>query len=239
MIVALIVVRTVAMTRRSAHYAIALGLAAALCLAMPASAQDFKAATSAVPVPAEVSSAIRGVLSPVSTSVTSGSSAYCEIWMRTSIPANAASGNPPLGVNYGQFVDGEIVGAIHLDVAVKDFRNQPVKPGTYLMRYGLQPVDGNHQGVSDFRDFLLLTPAAQDTTSDNLSDNDMYALSRKATTTGHPSVWSLVPTDSAPTLLPGTKQDTNEDLWTVYFKAAAGSSPLTVGLVIFGHAATP
>jgi len=227
------------MISRSAHYVIALGIVTALCLASAASAQDFKAATTAVPVPPEISSAIRGVLSPVSGSVTSGGNPYCEIWMRTSIPANASAGNPPLGVNYGQFVDGEIVGAIHFDVDTKDFRNQPVKPGTYLMRYGLQPVDGNHQGVSDFRDFLLLTPAAQDTTTANLSDNDMYALSRKATTSGHPSIWSLVPTDSAPTLLPGTKQDTNEDLWTVYFKAAAGSSPLTVGLVISGHAATP
>jgi hypothetical protein len=227
------------MIRRSARRVVAAAFAAALCFASSAAAQDYKATTSAVPVPSEISDAIRGVLSPVSTSVTSGGSPYCEIWVRTSIPANTASANPPLGVNYGQFVDGEVVGAIHFDVAVKDFRNQPVKPGTYVMRYGLQPVDGNHQGVSDYRDFLLLTPPAQDTAVANLADNDMYALSRKSTTTGHPSVWILVPTDSAPTLLPATKQDTDENFWAVYFKAAAGSSPLTVGLVISGHAATP
>jgi hypothetical protein len=229
------------MIRRSAHHVVVVAVAfvAALCLPSSAAAQDYKAATSAVPVPSEISDAIRNVLSPVSTSVTSAGNPYCEIWIRTSIPANTASANPPLGVNYGQFVDGEVVGAIHFDVAVKDFRNQPVKPGTYVMRYGLQPVDGNHQGVSDFRDFFLLTPADQDTAVANLADNDMYVLSRKSTTTGHPSVWSLVPTDSAPTLLPGTKQDTDENFWAVYFKAAAGSSPLTVGFVIFGHAATP
>lgn len=227
-----------AMFRRSARYALALVLSVAFSFAASAAAQDFKAATTGVPVPAEISSAIRGVLSPVSVSVTSAGSPYCEIWLRSSIPASG-SGNAPLGVNYAQFVDGEVVGAIHFDVAVKDFRNQPVKAGTYVMRYGLQPVDGNHQGVSDFRDFLLLTPPEQDATAANLSDNDMYALSRKATTSGHPSVWSLLPTDGAPTLLPGTKQDTNEDFWAVYFKAAAGSSPLTVGLVISGHAATP
>lgn len=227
------------MIRRCAPCITALCIAAAFCFATSAVAQDYKAATTAVPVPAEISSAVRGVLSPVSVSVTSAGSPYCEIWMRTTIPASATAGNPPLGVNYAQFVDGEIVGAIHLDVAVKDFRNQPVKPGTYVMRYGLQPVDGNHQGVSDYRDYFLLTPATQDTSVANLADNDMYALSRKTTTTGHPSVWSLVPTDSAPTLLPATKQNSDEDFWAVYFKAAAGSSPLTVGLVISGHAATP
>lgn len=234
----MILAMVAATARRSAHYFVALAIAAALSFATSAVAQDFKASTTAVPIPAEISSAVRGVLSPVSVSVTSSGSPYCEIWMRSSIPASS-SGNAPLGVNYSQFVDGEIVGAIHFDVAVTDFRNQPVKPGTYIMRYGLQPVDGNHQGVSDFRDFLLLTPPAQDTTAANLSDNDMYALSRKATTTGHPSVWSLVPTDGAPTLLPGTKQNTDESFWAVYFKAAAGSAPLTVGLVISGHAATP
>ena len=226
------------MIRRFPRSIVAVAVAAALFPAL-AAAQDYKAAVSAVPVPAEISSAVRGVLSPVSVSVTSAGSPYCEIWMRTTIPASATAGNPPLGVNYAQFVDGEIVGAIHLDVAVKDFRNQAVKPGTYVMRYGLQPVDGNHQGVSDYRDYFLLTPASQDTSIANLADNDMYVLSRKTTTTGHPSVWSLVPTDSAPTLLPATKQNSDEDFWAVYFKAAAGSSPLTVGLVISGHAATP
>lgn len=226
------------MIRRCAPHFAALCITASFCFATSAAAQDYKAATTAVPVPAEISSAVRGVLSPVSVSVTSGGSPYCEIWMRSTTPASSAS-SAPLGVNYAQFVDGEIVGAIHFDVAVKDFRNQPVKPGTYVMRYGLQPVDGNHQGVSDFRDFFLLTPADQDANAANLSDNDMYALSRKSTTTGHPSVWSLVPTDTAPTLLPATKQNSDEDFWAVYFKAAAGSSPLTVGLVISGHAATP
>lgn len=227
--------------RSSSRFAIiVLACAAALFFAASASAQGFKAAVSAVPVPPEISSAVRAVLSPVTVSVTtSDAKPYCEIWTRTSIPANSASGNPPLGVNYGRLVDGEIVGAIHFDVPVTDFRNQPVKPGTYVLRYGLQPVDGNHQGVSDYRDFLLLTPADQDTSTANLADNDMYTLSRKSTTTGHPSVWSLVPTDGAPTLLPATKQDTDENFWAVYFKAAVGTSPMTIGLVISGHAATP
>ncbi len=226
------------MIRRSALYFVAVALAAALSLAGPASAQDYKAAVSAVPVPAEVSAPVRGILGAVSLSVTGPSGPYCEIWMRAAIPA-AAQASTALGVSYGQLIDGEIVGAIHFDGAVKDFRNQPVKPGTYILRYGLQPVDGNHQGVSDYRDFLLLTPPDQDTSAANLADKDMYVLSRKATTSGHPSVWSLVPTDGAPTLLPGTKQDTSEDLWTLYFTAAIGTSPMTIALVISGHAATP
>lgn len=229
------------MIRRSpSRFAIlAMAFAAALTFAAAAQAQGFKASVTAVPVPAEISPAVRGLLSPVTVSVTGpDGQPYCEIWTRTSIPA-ATSASAPLGVNYGHMADGEIVGAIHFDVPVKDFRNQPVKPGTYILRYGLQPVDGNHQGVSDYRDFLLLTPPDLDTSAANLSDNDLYTLSRKSTTTGHPSVWSLVPTDSAPAVLPGAQQNTDENFWAVYFKAAVGTSPTTIGLVISGHAATP
>lgn len=227
--------------RSSSRFAIiALVCAATLGVASSAGAQGFKAAVGTAPVPSEISSAVRATLSPVTVAVTTADGKpYCEIWLRISIPASSSSGSALLGVNYNQLIDGEVFGAIHFDVPVTDFRNQPVKPGTYVMRYGLQPVDGNHQGVSDYRDFLLLTPAVQDTSAAKLSDNDMYALSRKSTTTGHPSVWSLIPTDSAPTLLPGTKQNSDESFWAVYFKAAAGTSPITVGLVISGHAATP
>ena len=218
--------------------AIVLAAAALFSGAVVAQAQDFKAAVGSTPVPSEIQSSVRSLLAPVSTNVTSGNSPYCEIWTRASIPV-ASIPATALGVTYTTLVEGEIVGAIHFDVLVKDFRNQAVQPGTYILRYGQQPVDGNHQGVSDYRDFLLLTPPAQDNSADNLADKDLYVLSRKTTTTGHPSVWSMVPTDSAPTLLPGIKANTDEQFTAAYFKATVGTSPITIGLVISGHAQTP
>lgn len=223
------------MIRRSTYYFAGIAFVALLCLAPVASAQDYKAAVGSVPVPPEVSAPVRTVLSPASTSVTGASGPFCEIWLRAGIPA-AAQPTSTLGVVYGQLVDGSLVGAIHFDAAVKDFRNQAIQPGTYLLRYALQPVDGNHQGVSSYRDFLLLTPAAADTTVANLADNDLYALSRKASAAGHPSVWSLVPMDGAPTLLPGIVHDTSDDFWVLYVKAAIGRSPMTLALVLVGHA---
>lgn len=221
-----------------AAFAIACAPLFSLVSARMASAQDFKVVVGSTPVPAEIAAPIHALLAPVPTNVSSGSAPYCEIWTRASIPAASTPSNA-LGVSYTTLVEGEIVGAIHFDAAVKDFRNQAVQPGDYILRYALQPVDGNHQGVSDYRDFLLLTPVAQDDSADNLADKNLYALSRKTTTTGHPSVWSLVPTDSAPTLLPGIKADTDEEFTAVYFKAAVGTSPTTIGLVISGHAQMP
>ncbi len=225
------------MIRRSQYFA-GLAVVALLCFSSAAAAQDYKAAASTAPVPPEISAPVRALLNPASISVTGPSGPLCEIWLRAAIPA-AAQPATALGVSYGQLVDGAIVGAIHFDAAVKDFRNQTVQPGTYVLRYALQPVDGNHQGVSDYRDFLLLTPAAADTDAANLADNDLYVLSRKASGAGHPSVWSLVPANGAPASLPGVAHDTSSDFWVLYMKAAVGTSPTTLGLVIVGHAEQP
>jgi hypothetical protein len=210
----------------------------ALLLASAAAAQDYKAAAGTAAPPQELSAAVKADLEPGSIDVTGPSGPLCEIWLRKDIPA-AAQANAGLGVTFGQLIDGSLIGAIHFDGPVKDFRNQSIKPGTYTLRYGLQPVDGNHQGVSDYRDFLLLGPAALDTSTDNLADKDMYNMSRKASGAGHPSVWSLVPADSAPKSLPGISHDTSEDFWIVYFKAPVGASPVTLGLVVVGHAEQP
>ena len=43
-----------------------------------------------------------------------------------------------------------------------DYRDQPIAKGVYTMRYGLQPVNGDHLGVSTYRDYSLLLPAAKD-----------------------------------------------------------------------------
>jgi hypothetical protein len=206
-------------------------IVAALCFASVAAAQDYKAAAGTSPAPTDLSADVRAALADGSINVTGPSGPYCEIWLRKDIPAGP-SANTALGVTFGTMVDGSLFGAIHFDGPVKDFRNQPIKPGTYTLRYGLQPVDGNHQGVSDYRDFLLLEPAASDAATANFADNDLYAMSRKASGAGHPSVWSLIPPDSAPATLPGVVHDTSDDFWVVYFNAPGVGK---MGLVVVGH----
>jgi hypothetical protein len=222
------------MNRKTMHFIFGSILATLFAASFAASAfaQDYRATAGTSPAPAELSADVRASLADGSINVTGPSGPYCEIWLRKDIPA-AASPNTALGVTFGTLVDGSLFGAIHFDGPVKDFRNQPIKPGTYTLRYGLQPVDGNHQGVSDYRDFLLLGPAANDTTTATLADNDMYVTSRKASGAGHPSVWSMIPPDSAPASLPGVVHDTSDDFWVVYFNAPVAGK---MGLVVVGHA---
>jgi hypothetical protein len=213
---------------------------AALFAASSAAAQTYEVETVNVPAPQELAVPVRDALSSNAVRVSGPQGILCEIWLRKAVPASATPSGE-LGVAYGQLSDGTLVGAIRFAAAAKDYRQQETKPGVYTLRYALQPVDGNHQGVSPYRDYLLLAPAAADTSVASLNDKDMYALSRKASGTGHPSVWSLVAADGAPSALPGIVHQDDGDLWVVYFQAPlqpAGSalSPVKIGLVIVGHA---
>jgi hypothetical protein len=217
--------------RRSLTTAIAF-----LVFATTAPAQ-YKLESSAAPAPGDLAAAIRDSLADNALHVSGPSGPLCEIWLRKSIP-EAASPDTSLGVNFGQITQGALVGVMKLDAKDNDYRNQPTQPGVYTLRYMLQPVDGNHQGVSPYRDYLLAVPAALDPSAADMPTADLLKASRKAAGTGHPSVWSLVPGDTAPPSLPGIAHQDDGDLWIAFFQAPL-AKPVTMGLVVMGHAAEP
>jgi hypothetical protein len=210
-------------------------LAVAAAFASVASAQ-YKMESSSAPAPQELTASVRGDFSAKAMQVAGPSGPFCEIWLRKSIPA-AATPDTSLGVNFGQIPQGALVAAIKFDAQGADYRGQPIKPNVYTLRFMLEPVNGNHQGVSPYRDFLLAVPAALDTSDATIPTDELLKLSRKASGTGHPSVWSLVPADSAPATLPAiAHQQEDTDLWIVYFQAPL-ATPVKMGLVVVGHAA--
>ena len=221
--------------RMSALKLIAAALAFTL-ISTAASAQ-YKLESSATPAPADLAAPVRDALGPDALHVTGPSGAVCEIWLVKSLKP-AATPDTSLGVNFGQIPQGALVGAVKFDVKNSDYRNQPIQPGVYTLRFMLQPVDGNHQGVSPYRDYVLAVPAALDTSAADIPTPDLLKLSRKAAGTGHPSVWSLVPADTAPATLPAIAHQDDGDLWVAFFNAPI-APPVKMGLVVVGHAAEP
>jgi hypothetical protein len=217
----------------------AFATAAVFALAATAAAQNYSATTVKEPAPSELSAAVRATLGEEAIQVKGPQGVLCEVWLRKDIPA-AASAGMQLGVAYPQLAPGTLVGAIRFPAQVIDFRNQKIKPGVYTLRYELNPVDGDHQGVAPQRDFLLLGPAAGDASTDTLGFKPLVALSKQTTGSNHPSVWSLMPPDGAPAQLPAVApQDSdNGTIQVLFFKAdlgAAGSAkPTTIGLVVVG-----
>ena len=75
-----------------------------------------------------------------------------------------------------------------------DFRGQALKPGTYTLRYGLQPDDGNHLGTTEsgVRDFLVGCPPDKDTSPKRIEEiKDVFKMSASVAGGTHPAIFLL------------------------------------------------
>ena len=115
----------------------------------------------------------------------------------------------------------------------KEIRGKTVTPGVYTLRFALQPQNGDHLGVSPFREYLLISPAAADTDAKPLGFDGVVAISKQTTGASHPAALSLDPPVASAAPL---STYTNEmDLKGIVFevKTAAGGS-LKFGLILLG-----
>lgn len=152
----------------------------------------------------------------------------CELWLRSQIPTGPKSAEQ--AVSLPEVAHGTLVGVIRFPAAYSDRRGQTIKPGTYTMRYSYYPQNGDHQGVAPQRDFLLLTPADVDKDLKSLpSFDDLVAMSRKASGTPHPAVFSFWKEEEA--FEPGLKQLGEHD-WVLYTNAGG----IKLGIILVGKA---
>lgn len=154
----------------------------------------------------------------------------CEIWFGKNIQTTK---DEVAGANFGQLGEGTFVGVINFPADASDFRGQGLKAGYYTLRYGLILQDGNHLGVSPARDFLLASPITEDKDpAARMKIDDLLKLSRNASGTGHPSVWSLVQVDS-PEGLPKAVKNEHEHV-ILETKVPTKAGDVTIGLIVVG-----
>lgn len=206
------------------------------CASGNASAQSYKAEALNEAPPSELSAAIRNALFATGIRVSGPSGPVCDLWLGKAVPEKA---NAPqtLGVVFPQLAQGTLVGALRLPNSTKDYRKQLIKAGVYTLRYALVPENGNHMGVAPQRDFVLASPAAADQDASTLTIDQTIALSRKATGSNHPSVWSLAPPEDHPKSLPTILHLDEGDQWLVEFSLTfGGASAVPMALVVVGSA---
>lgn len=133
---------------------------------------------------------IAGELSPGGVrAVVSKGPVTLDFWWVAALPMKAGSGQP----SWADLEEGTLVGAVNVAAEFRDVRGRVIKPGVYTLRYGIQPSDGDHLGVSPYREFLLLSPAAVDLDPVALGHDGTIALSKQAIGGSHPGVWSIDP----------------------------------------------
>jgi len=212
---------------------------------MSVRAQEYKVEALKEGPPAVLSAAIEGAMNEQGYRVIDGEgNTYAEFWLRKAIPASGKPTGPRGAVLYPILAEGELLGALRFPGEGHDSRGQTIAKGVYTLRYGLQPVNGDHLGVSPFRDYALLLPAAKDTALAPLAQKELESDSAEAAGTSHPAVLMLIaPPESASTTEPTMAHDQEKDLWgaviplSLDVKGASGPITLPVQLIVVGAAA--
>ncbi len=187
--------------------------------------------------PSGLADKVTAALNPNGQQIAAGGSTIGTVWLVKQLEAKADF-KPSLSVKY-PLTPGQLVGVI--EVAKKseftDFRGQDVATGLYTLRYGQQPVDGNHVGTSDLADFLLAIPAKLDTDPALLKMSEaMHKLSAKTAGSNHPAIFSLLP-PKAVEKTPALTHDSSKHFWILSLTAdgkagdAAVKVPLRVVIV--------
>ena len=152
----------------------------------------------------------------------------CELWLRSPIPTGAKSDQQ--AITLPEVEHGTFMGIIQFSMKYSDRRGQTVMPGVYTMRYSYFPQNGDHQGAAPQRDFLLLTPIAVDK---DLAAKPVFAdlmeMSRKASGTPHPSVFSFWKEEES--FEPGLKLLGEHD-WVLYTNMGG----IKLGIILVGKA---
>jgi len=152
--------------------------------------------------PADLAPAVASLLQPGGVKAVVGG-ATLDIWWVQSIGGDGG---------WSGVESGTLVGAIRVSGAFKEIRGKVVAPGVYTLRYGQQPQNGDHLGISPYRDFLLLSPASADTDPKVLGFDGVVALSKQVIGTSHPASLSIDPPEDAPGAVLATyKNDSGHD----------------------------
>ena len=142
--------------------------------------------------PKELSSPILEQLSPLGYKILSeNGKPLAEIWLRKQIATKKKPSGPEGAVQFPFLEEGELLGVVRFLQEAHDHREQSILPGLYTVRFGLHPINGDHLGVSPYRDYGLLLPAEKDS---KLAAPDRKALesaSAEASGTNHPAVLLL------------------------------------------------
>jgi hypothetical protein len=162
--------------------------------------ESIKAESLKQPPPPSLSPEIRGSVSDdVYRVLDQQGSPFAEVWLRKGIPAAHKPEGPKAAIQFPFLADGELIGVLQFATEGHDYREQPIAKGVYTMRYGLQPVNGDHLGVSTYRDYILLLPATKDRALAAPKRKALEERSAESAGTSHPASFLLLtpPADAA------------------------------------------
>lgn len=174
--------------------------------------------------PAELSAGVQSRLAPAAKVLVG--EATLEIWLVQQLEKNGE------GPGWSSVESGTLAGAIRVSGTFKEIRGKVVKPGVYTLRYGQQPQNGDHLGISPFREFLLISPAAIDKDPKVLGFDGVVALSKEVIGTAHPASLSIDPPEDAPGAVLSTYQNESGHDGVVFQIGSIKFGLIVAGLIV-------
>ncbi len=141
--------------------------------------------------PDELAGAIRSVLQPTVIRLAEKGKPFFELWLRKEL--RLAQMPPTDAFALTAVKEGTVLGALKVHQQRRDFRDEEIPPGVYVLRLGLLPEDGDHLGTSPTRTFALLTPARKDRKLAALDYEELVEASSTVNAAEHPSNLNLQP----------------------------------------------
>ena len=219
---------------------ILVGLVLALQSSAPGQEGKFAAKAAANPPPKELAAPAQKLFAANSLQfLDEGGKVVGEFWFRPTVPADATPEQIKNGITWREVKQTEIIAAVRFEQDWTDYRKQKVKAGVYTLRLGYQPADGDHQGSSDFQEFLVLCAADKDKGAAALGVKEMVELSGSSIGATHPGVFMLSPNPKAagPNIVAAPKShwvlQTKSEVMTGGNKTGA---QMGIGLNVVGHA---
>jgi hypothetical protein len=205
--------------------------------------EPFKIEAMKQPPPTELAAEVRDTISGEGYRVVDGEGkSYAEIWVRKAVPASEKPGAPKGAIQFPFLAEGELLGALRFPTEGHDYRDQTIAKGVYTLRYGVQPVNGDHLGVSTCRDYMLLLPAGKDKAVARLAKKSLEERSAESAGTSHPAVLMLLTAPTSGPMPPSMTHDEEKNTWgavvpfKVDVKGSTTPAPLNLQLIVVGAA---
>jgi hypothetical protein len=167
---------------------------------------------------------------------------YADFWLRKAVPATGKPAGPQGAILFPVLAEGELLGILRYPGEGHDYRDQTIAKGVYTLRYGLQPVNGDHLGVSTYRDYALLVPAGKDKAVADLPQKRLEQQSSESAGTSHPAVLMLLAAPAGSKAEAAMVHDETLNTWgavvplSLAVKGDSGPAPLAIQLILVGMA---
>ena len=207
--------------------------------ALPAYAEH-KTERMTSPVPEEFAVEVRSQLANEGWIVSENDKPVLKIWLRKTIPGQSKPAGPKGNVLFPFLAEGELLGAVEVLAEIGDYRDQPIAPGLYTFRYGLQPVNGDHLGTSPFRDYGCLVPSMIDRKPEALTKKTLEKQSAEAAGTSHPAIMMFLAVEGESQAGAIVRDDANDRTSIVIplnIEAEGATSPIRIQWIVAGRAA--